>query len=171
MNMDFKTYVTTVKSIAEGYFDEVNNYIPEIGRGNTLRIFCKLVSTSNKIKKFNTNDIGAFEYVDKCIDIVGDKFADALKDKDYLSFGSAVKDAEKVVAFRLKKLSRENKFETALESIINKVSEINNNLNHKDIEKVLDALKEQKPLDESAIVKKYWEQKDEISSVDGEPTH
>lgn len=169
--MDFKTYVTIVKSIAEGYFDEVNNYIPEIGRGNTIRIFCELVSTNKKIKRLNTNDIGAFEYVDKCIDIVGDEFADALKDKDYLSFGSAVKDAEKAVTFRLKKLSHESKFETALESIINKVNEINNNLNHKDIEKVLDALKEQKPLDESIIVKKYWEQKDEISNVDGEPTH
>lgn len=165
MNLDYRTYVATVKSIVSGNFDENGNYIPEFGKGNILRIYCMAVTKNEEAKKLNFDEIGAFEYIDKCMELVGDEFAEALKDNDYFSFGGAVKDAEKVINFKLEKMSHENKFESALEAIIKKVNEIDKNVNPEDIKKVLDALKEQKPLDEGTIVEEYWKQKD---NKDGE---
>lgn len=165
MNLDFRTYAAIVQSIANGYFDENGNYIPEFGKGNILRIYCMAVTKNEEAKKLNFDEIGAFEYIDKCMELVGAEFADALKDNDYFSFGSAVKDAEKAINFKLEKMSHENKFESALEAIIKKVNEIDKNVNPEDIKKVLDALKEQKPLDEGTIVEEYWKQKD---NKDGE---
>lgn len=165
MNLDYRTYAAMVKSIVSGNFDENKNYIPEFGKGNILRIYCMAVTKNEEAKKLNFDEIGAFEYIDKCMELVGAEFADALKDNDYFSFGSAVKDAEKVINFRLEKLSHESKFESALEAIIKKVNEVDKNVNPEDIKKVLDALKEQKPLDEGAIVEEYWKQKD---NKDGE---
>ena len=165
MNLDYRTYAATVKSIVSGNFEENGNYIPEFGKGNILRIYCMAVTKNEEAKKLNFDEIGAFEYIDKCMELVGAEFADALKDNDYFSFGSAVKDAEKVINFKLEKMSHENKFESALEAIIKKVNEIDKNVNPEDIKKVLDALKEQKPLDEGTIVEEYWKQKD---NKDGE---
>lgn len=165
MNLDYRTYAATVKSIVSGNFDENGNYIPEFGKGNILRIYCIAVTKNEEAKNLDLDAMGSFEYIDKCMELVGAEFADALKDNDYFSFGSAVKDAEKVINFKLEKMSHENKFESALEAIIKKVNEIDKNVNPEDIKKVLDALKEQKPLDEGAIVEEYWKQKD---NKDGE---
>lgn len=165
MNLDYRTYAATVDGIAAGYFDDEEKYIPEFGCGNTLRIYCKFITANEEAKNLDMKEMGAFEYIDKCMELVGDEFADALKDDDYFSFGRAVKDAEKIVAFHLEKLSHASKFENALEAIIQKVNELNENLNPEDIIKVLDALKEHKPLDEGAMVKEYWKQKE---SKDGE---
>lgn len=165
MNLDFRTYAATVQSIANGYFDEDGNYIPEFGKGNVIRAYCLAIAQNEEAKSLNLDEIGAFEYIDRCMELVGAEFADALKDDDYFSFGRAVKDAEKIVAFHLEKLSHASKFENALEAIIQKVNELNENLNPEDIIKVLDALKEHKPLDEGAMVKEYWKQKE---SKDGE---
>lgn len=123
------------------------------------------VTKNEEAKNLDLDEMESFEYIDKCMELVGAEFADALKDNDYFSFGSAVKDAEKVINFRLEKLSHESKFESALEAIIKKVNEVDKNVNPEDIKKVLDALKEQKPLDEGAIVEEYWKQKD---NKDGE---
>lgn len=165
MNLDYRTYAATVKSIVSGNFDEDGNYIPEFGKGNILRIYCLAVAENEEAKNLDLDAMGSFEYIDKCMELVGAEFADALKDNDYFSFGSAVKDAEKIINFKLEKMSHENKFESALEAIIKKVNEIDKNVNPEDIKKVLDALKEQKPLDEGAIVEEYWKQKD---NKDGE---
>lgn len=165
MNLDYRTYAATVKSIVSGNFDENGNYIPEFGKGNILRIYCIAVTKNEEAKNLDLDAMGSFEYIDKCMELVGAEFADALKDNDYFSFGSAVKDAEKVINFKLEKLSHESKFEAALEAVIKKVNEIDKNVNPEDIKKVLDALKEQKPLDEGAIVEEYWKQKD---NKDGE---
>lgn len=165
MNLDYRTYAATVKSIVSGNFDEDGNYIPEFGKGNILRIYCLAVSENEEAKNLDLDAMGSFEYIDKCMELVGAEFADALKDNDYFSFNNAVKDAEKVINFKLEKLSHESKFESALEAIIKKVNEIDKNVNPEDIKKVLDALKEQKPLDEGAIVEEYWKQKD---NKDGE---
>ena len=165
MNLDYRTYAATVKSIVSGNFDEDGNYIPEFGKGNVLRIYCLAVAENEEAKNLDLDAMGSFEYIDKCMELVGAEFADALKDNDYFSFGSAVKDAEKVINFKLEKLSHESKFESALEAIIKKVNEIDKNVNPEDIKKVLDALKEQKPIDEGAIVEEYWKQKD---NKDGE---
>lgn len=165
MNLDFRTYAATVQSIANGYFDEDGNYIPEFGKGNVIRVYCLAIAQNEEAKSLNIDEVGAFEYINRCMGLVGAEFADALKDNDYFSFGSAVKDAEKVINFKLEKMSHENKFESALEAIIKKVNEIDKNVNPEDIKKVLDALKEQKPLDEGAIVEEYWKQKD---NKDGE---
>ncbi len=164
MNLDYRTYAATVKSIVNGHFDE-DDYIPEFGKGNILRIYCMAVTKNEEAKNLDLDEMESFEYIDKCMELVGAEFADALKDNDYFSFGSAVKDAEKVINFRLEKLSHESKFESALEAIIKKVNEVDKNVNPEDIKKVLDALKEQKPLDEGAIVEEYWKQKD---NKDGE---
>ena len=164
MNLDYRTYAATVKSIVNGHFDE-DDYIPEFGKGNILRIYCMAVTKNEEAKNLDLDEMGSFEYIDKCMELVGAEFADALKDNDYFSFGSAVKDAEKVINFRLEKLSHESKFESALEAIIKKVNEVDKNVNPEDIKKVLDALKEHKPLDEGAMVKEYWKQKE---SKDGE---
>lgn len=165
MNLDYRTYAAAVKSIVSGNFDEDGNYIPEFGKGNVLRIYCLAVAENEEAKNLDLDAMGSFEYIDKCMELVGAEFADALKDNDYFSFGSAVKDAEKVINFKLEKMSHESKFENALEAIIKKVNEIDKNVNPEDIKKVLDALKEQKPLDEGAIVEEYWKQKD---NKDGE---
>lgn len=165
MNLDFRTYAATVQAIANGYFDEDGNYIPEFGKGNVIRVYCLAIAQNEEAKNLNIDEIGAFSYIDRCMELVGAEFAEALKDDDYFSFGRAVKDAEKIINFRLEKMSHESKFENALEAVIKKVNEIDKNVNPEDIKKVLDALKEQKPLDEGTIVEEYWKQKD---NKDGE---
>ena len=67
---------------------------------------------------------------------------------------------------RKAKIAHEIKFEEALEAIIKKVNEIDKNVNPEDIKKVLDALKEQKPLDEKTIVEEYWQQKLDVVGED-----
>lgn len=166
MNLDFRTYVATVQSIANGYFDEDGNYIPEFGKGNVIRVYCLAIAQNEEAKSLNLDEVGAFEYIDKCMELVGAEFADALKDNDYFSFGSAIKDAEKMVKFRLEKLSHESKFESALEAVIQKVNELDKNVNPEDITKMIELLKEQKPLDENAIVSEYLKHKEE--NADGE---
>lgn len=166
MNLDYRTYAATVKSIVSGNFDENGNYIPEFGKGNILRIYCMAVTKNEEAKKLNFDEIGAFEYIDKCMELVGGEFAEALKDNDYFSFGGAVKDAEKVINFRLEKLSHESKFESALEAVIQKVNELDKNVNPEDITKMIELLKEQKPFDENAIVSEYLKHKEE--NADGE---
>jgi len=165
MNLDYRTYAATVKSIVNGHFDE-DDYIPEFGKGNILRIYCMAVTKNEEAKNLDLDAMGSFEYVDKCMELVGAEFADALKDNDYFSFGSAVKDAEKVINFRLEKLSHESKFESALEAVIQKVNELDKNVNPEDITKMIELLKEQKPFDENAIVSEYFKHKEE--NADGE---
>lgn len=100
MNLDYRTYATTVKSIVNGNFDEDGNYVPEFGKGNILRIYCLAVAENEEAKNLDLDAMGSFEYIDKCMELVGAEFADALKDNDYFSFGSAVKDAEKVINYK-----------------------------------------------------------------------
>lgn len=166
MNLDYRTYAATVKSIVNGNFDEDGNYVPEFGKGNILRIYCLAVAENEEAKNLDLDAMGSFEYIDKCMELVGAEFADALKDNDYFSFGSAVKDAEKVINFRLEKLSHESKFESALEAVIQKVNELDKNVNPEDITKMIELLKEQKPFDENAIVSEYFKHKEE--NADGE---
>lgn len=166
MNLDYRTYAATVKSIVSGNFDEDGKYIPEFGKGNVLRIYCLAVAENEEAKNLDLDAMGSFEYIDKCMELVGAEFADALKDNDYFSFGSAVKDAEKVISFRLEKLSHESKFESALEAVIQKVNELDKNVNPEDITKMIELLKEQKPFDENAIVSEYFKHKEE--NADGE---
>lgn len=166
MNMKYMTYAAAVEAIASGFFDENNKYMPGIGKGNTVRVYCQFITDNEEAKELNLDEMGAFEYVDAAMKLVGDEFADALKDDDYFSFGRAVKDAEKIVEHRKAKIAHENKFEEALEAIIKKVNEIDKNVNPEDIKKVLDALKEQKPLNEKTIVEEYWQQKLDVVGED-----
>lgn len=166
MNLDYRTYAATVKSIVSGNFDEDGNYIPEFGKGNILRIYCLAVAENEEAKNLDLDAMGSFEYIDKCMELVGAEFADALKDNDYFSFGGAVKDAEKVINFKLEKMSHESKFESALEAVIQKVNELDKNVNPEDITKMIELLKEQKPFDENAIVSEYFKHKEE--NADGE---
>lgn len=164
MNMKYMTYAAAVEEIAGGFFNKENEYLPAFGNGNMLRVFCEFVSNNKAVKELNLDEMGAFEYVDAAMKLVGDEFANALKDDDYFSFGRAVKDAEKIVEHRKAKIAHENKFEEVLEAIIKKVNEIDKNVNPDDIKKVLDALKEQKPLDEKTIVNEYWQQKLDVNA-------
>lgn len=164
MNMKYMIYAAAVEAIASGFFDENNKYMPEIGKGNTVKVYCQFITDNEEAKGLNLDEMGAFEYVDAAMKLVGDEFANALKDDDYFSFGCAVKDAEKIVEHRKAKIAHENKFEEALEAIIKKVNEIDKNVNPEDIKKVLDALKEQKPLDEKTIVNEYWQQKLDVNA-------
>lgn len=165
MNIEYMKYAAAVNEIAGGFFDD-NEYLPNIGKGNIVRVYCEFVSDNEEVKKFDIKEMGAFDYVNKCLEVVGAEFAQALKDDDFFSFGSAIKDAEKMVKFRLEKLSHESKFESALEAIIKKVNELDKTVNPEDITKMIELLKEQKPLDENAIVSEYLKHKEE--NADGE---
>ena len=137
MNMKYMTYAAAVEAIAGGFFDENDKYMPGIGKGNTVRVYCQFITDNEEAKELNLDDMGAFEYV---------------------------KDAEKIVEHRKANIAHENKFEEVLEAIIKKVNEIDKNVNPDDIKKVLDALKEQKPLDEKTIVNEYWQQKLDVNA-------
>lgn len=157
--MEYMKYAAAVREIAGGFFDEDSKYMPEIGKGNIVRVFCQLVSQNEAVKELNIDEMGAFNYVDKAMELVGNEFADALKDDSYFSFGRAVKDADKIIEHRKAKIEHESKFDLALDAVIQKVNEIDKNVNPEDIQKVLEALKDQKPLDEKTIVNEYWQKK------------
>lgn len=140
MNMDFMKYAAAVQEIAGGFFDNENNYIPAIGKGNIVRVFCEFVSENKDVKTFDLNELGAFDYINKCMEMVGDEFSEALKDDDYFSFGSAVRDAEKMVELRKSQIIHENKINELLDIIIEKVKKIDENLNWDEINKLLERI-------------------------------
>lgn len=157
--MKYLNYITAVRAIVEGFFDEDNNYVPEIGRGNILKVYCQMYASNSALKELDIDKMGAFDYVDKVIEIDKMFFANALKDNDYFSFGSAVRDAKQIVEQRKAKILHENKLEKLLDMIIEKVEEFDKNTKPEDMEKIVDALKNKKPLDEKMITEEYWKKR------------
>lgn len=156
--MKYVDYITAVRAIAEGYFDE-NNYVPEIGKGNTVKVYCDMISENAEIKALNIDEMGVFNYIDTALEMIGTEFFTALKDDAYFSFGCAVRDAKQIVEQRKAKILHENKLEKLLDMIMEKVEELDKNTKPEDMEKIVDALKNKKPLDEKMIAEEYWKKR------------
>lgn len=164
MNLNYEKYCDITYNITNGFFPE-GAYFPACGRANMIELFVRLVSQNEEAKAIELKTMGASGYIDKVYPMIMDEFAQALKDDDYFSFGSAVKDAEEMIKFRRDCMVHASKFEDLLDALINKVNELDKNISPEDLQKVLEAVKRQKPIDESAIVEEYWKRKKEIEET------
>lgn len=100
-------YAAMVEEIAEGFFDDENNYCPHIGEINAMRLFYDVCVKESKFdEKYDHNIINA----DDMVEIVADKeFIDVFnRNIDYefrgspvcCDFGSAYRNARDIVNTR-----------------------------------------------------------------------
>lgn len=160
ITMKYLDYVTAVREVAAGFFDEEGNYTPEIGRGNILRVFCQIyLKNAGAAGELDIEKLGPFDYVDEALSSSVGKLIHALKNESYFSFGRVLEDAQQIVEHRKAKIAHASRLDELFETLIKKIDELDKNVNQEDMKKVLEALKNKEPLDEETIVKQYWEQK------------
>lgn len=103
MNINYEKYLLVVNKVVIGFYDE-GVYHPEIGRANMIKVYCDLLSRNAEVKNLNIDTLGAFEYIDKAMILLGDEFKNALNDEDYFSFGHAVDDAKEIISMINKRI-------------------------------------------------------------------
>lgn len=133
IKMKINDYINLVNEIADGYFND-DEYIPVIGRMNTLAIYADRFTEINMGESENATDY--ISEILKNADVMA-RFKSDIESREFFSFGCAVADAAEIVDMKKQKIANKNEFTELIHTIDEKVKELSEILNEDDIMRIL----------------------------------